>query len=499
MAAIGIAAAALDESRAPALLSAVRSTASWSSPSAAPKMPRRKGRRARDALMARHDAVRAALYVPGGDETGSAKVAAAGSDGESSCDGGDQADASEGGGGGGGCSSGARSSGGGSGGSSSNGLECVYALLRSPNPDAVRCAAFTLSALAMHAPSDEQLFFGKSSLLARPWRRRACRAAAPEVIRNAPALVTRVFAPSVLVMLCRSRDVFLQAVGAQLVGALAAADANLRLRLLHAHAARPLAAIIRSSASAVARFEAMHALSRLTRMADADAVAALSLERSTRALLSALTSFAGSLLRPHKLRDLNAAINGKSYDAVLGYYAARPELARFTLERELDRMDYVVRTADGDELATPAAIRSFHGGLPANEQEGLLWRLANQSLLADVIGEMTLAGYVDMDLTAAVRATAVKYVLDLGAQLLRVTATVGVFVPPPTTAARGRRADGGARRRARRAARRRARRARRRGGRARRRRRRRRRLVAARAARRVLRGEARGAFADRRG
>ena len=180
-------------------------------------------------------------------------------------------------------------------------------------------------------------------------------------------------------------------------------------------------------------------------MADADAVAALSLERSTRALLSALTSFAGSLLRPHKLRDLNAAINGKSYDAVLGYYAARPELARFTLERELDRMDYVVRTADGDELATPAAIRSFHGGLPANEQEGLLWRLANQSLLADVIGEMTLAGYVDMDLTAAVRATAVKYVLDLGAQLLRVTATVGVFVPLPDDGGARRRADGGAR------------------------------------------------------
>ena len=103
--------------------------------------------------------------------------------------------------------------------------------------------------------------------------------------------VARVFPPSVIAMLCRSRDAFLQTVGAQLLSALAAADPNLRLRLLAARSVKPLLSIVHGSRSVSARFEAMHALGCLSQKED-EALTALALERATRSLVHALTSFA---------------------------------------------------------------------------------------------------------------------------------------------------------------------------------------------------------------
>ena len=66
--------------------------------------------------------------------------------------------------------------------------------------------------------------------------------------------------------------------------------------------------------------------------------------------------------------------------------------------QELERSG--VRTADGDDLSDVSAIRAYYEGLDASGKGSLLWRLANQSVLADVIGEMHGAGYVDIDLGA---------------------------------------------------------------------------------------------------
>ena len=189
----------------------------------------------------------------------------------------------------------------------------------------------------------------------------------------------------------------------------------------------------------------MQALSSLSLNADA-ALTALSRERASRTLLHALASFASGLLKSHRLRELNLALNGKSLEEVLGYYQSRPELAKYTIDVELPRMEYRVRTSEGDELSTAEQIREYYESLPEKaevEEEGaegappapsqthILWRLANQSLLADVIAEMMIGGYSDSDLQATLRATSVKFVLDFGAQQLRVTAAVGVFIPAP--------------------------------------------------------------------
>ena len=142
-------------------------------------------------------------------------------------------------------------------------------LLRSADHDAVRCAAFTLAALA-----------------AQP---------------KAPPRIARAFSPRVLVMICSSKDFFLQArprtlsthislalalsaspnarpssvpffmpsfpppqsAGARLLGLLAA-EPHQQLRLLRAHALQPLVATAQASRSSTARFEATRALHLLT-------------------------------------------------------------------------------------------------------------------------------------------------------------------------------------------------------------------------------------------
>ena len=111
------------------------------------------------------------------------------------------------------------------------GLQALYELLRSRNPDAVRCAACALAALAQH--------------------------------REAPVSVLRVFPPSVVVALCRSGDFFLQTVAAMLLRGLAA-DERFRLLLLHSRCMQPLLTIVHTSKSSAARFEAMAALAALS-------------------------------------------------------------------------------------------------------------------------------------------------------------------------------------------------------------------------------------------
>ena len=124
-----------------------------------------------------------------------------------------------------------------------------------------------------------------------------------------------------------------------------------------------------------------------------------------RALLNGLAEFASALLRTRQLQVLNTALNARPLAELLAYYGPRPELAKYTLEHELTRMEYRVRTADGVELRSPEAIRAHYESLDEAGQGGLLWRLANQSLLADLISELHANGFVDIALGASVRAT----------------------------------------------------------------------------------------------
>ena len=86
----------------------------------------------------------------------------------------------------------------------------------------------------------------------------------------------------------------------------------------------------------------------------------------------------------------------------------------------------------GQILDDADSIEAFHAALPLAEREGLLWRMANQSLLSDLILELHAAGYHDMSLNASVRAVSVRFALDLGLRAMRVAALIGVFVPAPS-------------------------------------------------------------------
>ena len=105
------------------------------------------------------------------------------------------------------------------------------------------------------------------------------------------------------------------------------------------------------------------------------------MERSTRALLHALVSFASGMLRAQRLKDLNVSLNAKPYAEVLRYYEAKPDLGRYTIDHELPRMEYKVKIGTGEELSSADAIRAHlegcHEAGAAEGPEHMLWRLAN--------------------------------------------------------------------------------------------------------------------------
>ena len=63
----------------------------------------------------------------------------------------------------------------------------------------------------------------------------------------------------------------------------------------------------------------------------------------------------------------------------------------------------------------------------------MLWRLANQSLLAHLLVELHRANYHAPELNAAVRVTTCRFVIDLLEQKLGVSAALGVFIPSPAS------------------------------------------------------------------
>ena len=94
-------------------------------------------------------------------------------------------------------------------------------------------------------------------------------------------------------------------------------------------------------------------------------------------------------------------------------------------------MSYTERSCSGEAYRGASAIRAYHETLPAAERSGLLWRLANQALVSDIVVELHAAGYADVDLGASVRATSCTFYLDLRPQTLRVLLRVGIFVAGP--------------------------------------------------------------------
>ena len=275
------------------------------------------------------------------------------------------------------------------------GLPALFSLLRASHPTAVRCASFALVSLA-------QADAGR---------------------------VVRAFPPKVLVMITRSKDFVLQSIGAQLVCAIAT-EPTLRVPLLRARAVPPLLTLALSSFSAAARFDATLALWLLGQRNDA-LVKTAERDQAAELLLAEMTGWASGLLRVKQLRALNAALGARALATTLEYYEGQPNLAKYTVDQELSRMRYAVRTPSGEQLRGADDVRKYHESLAEDEQTSMLWRLANQSLLSDLMIALMEHGYANEELGASVRATACHFLLDFQKKELRVVVYLGVFVAAP--------------------------------------------------------------------
>mmetsp|Transcript_61626 Transcript_61626/g.74136 ORF Transcript_61626/g.74136 Transcript_61626/m.74136 type:complete len:306 (+) Transcript_61626:71-988(+) len=76
------------------------------------------------------------------------------------------------------------------------------------------------------------------------------------------------------------------------------------------------------------------------------------------------------------------------------YYQSRPNLKRYTLETELNRLSYAVDTGKENKeshhriITDRCEIKSYAVSVK-NARRDLIWRCANQSILADVISSLT--------------------------------------------------------------------------------------------------------------
>ena len=275
------------------------------------------------------------------------------------------------------------------------GLPALFSLLRASHPTAVRCASFALVSLA-------QADAGR---------------------------VVRAFPPKVLVMITRSKDFVLQSIGAQLVCAIAT-EPTLRVPLLRARAVPPLLTLALSSFSAAAQIDATHALWLLGQRNDA-LVKTAERDQAAELLLAEMTGWASGLLRvKQRVRSTPRSARAHSRRPSSTTKANRTSRSTRSI-RSSPRMRYAVRTPSGEQLRGADDVRKYHESLAEDEQTSMLWRLANQSLLSDLMIALMEHGYANEELGASVRATACHFLLDFQKKELRVVVYLGVFVAAP--------------------------------------------------------------------
>ena len=122
--------------------------------------------------------------------------------------------------------------------------------------------------------------------------------------------------------------------------------------------------------------------------------------------------------------DNNNNNNNKAYE-LMEYYSQRPALRNYTIQKELDRMEYTVMTKDGDCVTDKADIAVL-----LQHDPSLVAHCANQSLLADVLQLCTGPDLlVRPQFLAAAVATQVQFRLDLAAAVVQVHATLALSLP----------------------------------------------------------------------
>mmetsp|Transcript_70092 Transcript_70092/g.217713 ORF Transcript_70092/g.217713 Transcript_70092/m.217713 type:complete len:437 (-) Transcript_70092:34-1344(-) len=143
------------------------------------------------------------------------------------------------------------------------------------------------------------------------------------------------------------------------------------------------------------------------------------------------------LADPAIRESLRSELAATTPQQVLEYYASRPELAQYTLERELPRMAYrVIPKEGGEPLASPTDITALYASDVARRELGedrgpeVLWRMANQSLFAGALQSVhcQLIGRHDDTgaLCLAVATESAEFTLDLREGCLRASARISL-------------------------------------------------------------------------
>ena len=105
-----------------------------------------------------------------------------------------------------------------------------------------------------------------------------------------------------------------------------------------------------------------------------------------------------------------------SSNEIMKYYETRPELAQYTIEKELHRMNYTVITKDGTRLTDLEKIRTYHeqsSKSSDDNKDDLILRAANQSILGDIVVALTSEdGLIRPQFEASTTVNNVTLVLD---------------------------------------------------------------------------------------
>jgi len=105
-----------------------------------------------------------------------------------------------------------------------------------------------------------------------------------------------------------------------------------------------------------------------------------------------------------------------SVDSIIDYYKNRPELTEYTLNKEIHRIkNYTIYTHDEKfkKITDLSEILTYYTeNFKDNDNDDLLWRCANQSLMADIVTSLTTMGFIRPEMGAGMSMEELTLELD---------------------------------------------------------------------------------------
>lgn len=136
-----------------------------------------------------------------------------------------------------------------------------------------------------------------------------------------------------------------------------------------------------------------------------------------------LGAFLADLVDAAARAELEEYLCSIPFPRFMEYYLASPNLAEYTAQNELHRMDYTV-SFGGTTTSDKSVILSIFEKTKLND----LWRLANQSIYADAIFAIQEL-YLSPDLTVTVHSSRSRFAVDLDRSVLSVCGTFDFSAP----------------------------------------------------------------------